>query len=84
VNAYVAGGREVPGPRLDLMNTLEGGVRTEFLAALGLSAGLNVGLVGAGLLYRDGEAAFGPVLVLLGPGVAWLAFSWVRSRGRVV
>jgi hypothetical protein len=84
VNAYVAGGREVPGPRLDLMNTIEGGTRGEFLAALGLSAGLNGALVGAGLLYRNGQATFGPVAVLAGGGLAWVAFSWVRARGRVV
>lgn len=84
VNASVAGGREVPGPRLEVLKTMEGGVRTEFLATLGLSAGLNVALVGGGLLYRDSEATLGPLLILVGPSIAWLAFSWVRAWGRQV
>ena len=84
VNAYLAGGRDVPGPRIDMSNTMEGRVQTEFAAALALSVGLNGALVGAGMLYLDEQVALGLPLILAGAGAAWLSLWWVRARGRVV
>lgn len=81
-NAYVDGGRTVSTPRLDWPHTVEGGRWTEWVAGFGFSLGVNAVFVGAGMLYKDGQATFGPALLFVGPVIALRALWWARARGR--